>query len=86
MRYFAQYIVGRNGPIDVFLQPQTPQLIADEVVRKLTSHNYLDGERRLRRRGVGAARRDDAYGRRPGVLPGASHLHPVRRLLGSHER
>ena len=45
MRYFAEYIVGRNGPIDIFLQPQTPQLIADEVVRKLTSHNYLDGKR-----------------------------------------
>ena len=45
MRYFAQYIVGRNGPIDVFLQPQTPQLIADEVTRKLTSPTYLDGER-----------------------------------------
>ena len=45
MRYFAEYIVGRNGPIDVFLQPQTPQLIADEVTRKLTSPTYLDGER-----------------------------------------
>ena len=37
MRYFAEYIVGRNGPIDVFLQPQTPRLVADEVTRKLTS-------------------------------------------------
>ena len=45
MRYFAEYIVGRNGPIDVFLQPQTPQLIADEVARKLTSPAYLDGAR-----------------------------------------
>jgi len=45
MRYFAQYIVGRNGPIDVFLQPQTPRLIAEEVARKLTSPAYLDGAR-----------------------------------------
>ena len=45
MRYFAEYIVGRNGPIDVFLQPQTPQLVADEVARKLTSPAYLDGAR-----------------------------------------
>ena len=45
MRYFAEYIVGRNGPIEVFLQPQTPQLVADEVARKLTSPAYLDGAR-----------------------------------------
>lgn len=45
MRYFAEYIVGRNGPIDVFLQPQTPRLVADEVARKLTSPAYLDGAR-----------------------------------------
>ena len=45
MRYFAEYIVGRNGPIDVFLQPQTPRLVADEVTRKLTSPAYLDGAR-----------------------------------------
>ena len=45
MRYFAQYIVGRNGPIEVFLQPQSPRLIAEEVARKLTSPAYLDGAR-----------------------------------------
>ena len=45
MRYFAEYIVGRNGHIDVFLQPQTPQLVAEEVARKLTSPAYLDGAR-----------------------------------------
>ena len=47
MQYFAEYIVGRNGPIEVFMQPQNPQLVAEEVSRKLTSPGYLDGARRF---------------------------------------
>ena len=47
MKYFAEHIVGRNGPIEVFMQPQNPQLIAEELARKLTSPGYLDGARRF---------------------------------------
>ena len=44
MRCFTQETNGKNGHIEMFEVPQTPQEFADDIARSITSSHYFNGK------------------------------------------
>ena len=43
MRRFAYETNGKNGRVETFFLPQTPQEFASRVTRRISSSNFMDG-------------------------------------------